>query len=315
MIDRRADRYRVSRTQSVAKFRSLAEPYLGRDEALHNLMLGILSTLDEVPNAYSDQRPYLAAVRDGGDVVGVCMMTPPHNAISSKVDEREALDALVTDLADATQGDPAGQADAHSPEGRAMDARIAVPGVIGAVPYAEQFAARWRAYTGRGMRRGMRQGIYQLQTVTPPTGTRGRARLATDDDRSLLLRWFEAFTKELSHGSVGESVTLEVDRRLRQESAGYYIWEVEHGRVSFAGFGGFTPKGARIGPVYTPVELRGRGYASAVTAHASQALLNAGRTFCFLYTDLANPTSNGIYRRIGYEMMGESEEWRVIDEI
>ena len=57
--------------------------------------------------------------------------------------------------------------------------------------------------------------------------------------------------------------------------------------------------------MYTPPELRGRGYATALTAELSQRLLDGrlfegGRRFCFLYTDLANPTSNAIYERIGY---------------
>ena len=74
------------------------------------------------------------------------------------------------------------------------------------------------------------------------------------------------------------------------------------------GFGGPTPNGIRIGPVYTPPELRGRGYASALTAQVSQLQLDRGRRFCFLYTDLANPTSNAIYMRIGYERVCDSRE-------
>jgi hypothetical protein len=61
------------------------------------------------------------------------------------------------------------------------------------------------------------------------------------------------------------------------------------------------PNGIRIGPVYTPPELRRRGYASAVTAATSQAELDKGRRFIFLFTDLANPTANKIYQAIGYE--------------
>jgi predicted GNAT family acetyltransferase len=64
----------------------------------------------------------------------------------------------------------------------------------------------------------------------------------------------------------------------------------------------------RIGPVYTPREHRGRGYGSAVTAAASGLVLDRGMRFCFLYTDLANPTSNGIYMRIGYEPVCDSRE-------
>ena len=60
--------------------------------------------------------------------------------------------------------------------------------------------------------------------------------------------------------------------------------------------------------MYTPPELRGRGYATALVAQLSSQLLAEGRRFCFLYTDLANPTSNAIYERIGYVRVCESAE-------
>jgi predicted GNAT family acetyltransferase len=62
--------------------------------------------------------------------------------------------------------------------------------------------------------------------------------------------------------------------------------------------------------VYTPPGRRGRGYATALVAALSAELLAAGRRFCFLYTDLANPTSNRIYQRIGYERVCDSAEIR-----
>jgi predicted GNAT family acetyltransferase len=66
----------------------------------------------------------------------------------------------------------------------------------------------------------------------------------------------------------------------------------------------------RIGPVYTPPEARNRGYASALVAAISQAQLDAGRRFCFLFTDLANPTANHIYQAIGYEPVRDVDMWR-----
>lgn len=78
------------------------------------------------------------------------------------------------------------------------------------------------------------------------------------------------------------------------------LWEHEKPR-SIAGAVAQTPHGVRIGYVYTPPEWRGRGYASACVAGLSQRVLDSGRRFCFLYTDLSNPTSNAIYQRIGYE--------------
>ena len=60
----------------------------------------------------------------------------------------------------------------------------------------------------------------------------------------------------------------------------------------------------RVGPVYTPPELRGRGYASALVATVSADVRAAGNRG-ILYTDLENPTSNSIYRNIGYRAVSE----------
>lgn len=77
-----------------------------------------------------------------------------------------------------------------------------------------------------------------------------------------------------------------------------------------AGAGGRTPNGIRISAVYTPPDLRCRGYASALTAAVSQDQLNRGRRFCFLFTDLANPTSNKIYQEIGYRPVCDYDLYR-----
>jgi hypothetical protein len=53
--------------------------------------------------------------------------------------------------------------------------------------------------------------------------------------------------------------------------------------------------------VYTPTGDRGKGYASNLAAWVSRAVMDEGRRFCFLYTNLANPTANKIYQAIGYE--------------
>ena len=84
------------------------------------------------------------------------------------------------------------------------------------------------------------------------------------------------------------------------------MWEVGGQVVSLSGFGGPTPNGIRIGPVYTPPEHRGRGYATTLVADLSRHQLTGGRRLCFLHTDLANLTSNAIYVRIGYRRVCDS---------
>jgi len=100
-----------------------------------------------------------------------------------------------------------------------------------------------------------------------------------------------------------------VDMRLTGEGTGLMLWDVGGEPVSMAGWGGPTPSGIRVGPVYTPPVRRRRGYGSAVTAALSAQQLAGGRQFCFLYTDLANPTSNRIYMDIGYEPVCDAVDY------
>jgi len=126
-------------------------------------------------------------------------------------------------------------------------------------------------------------------------------------ERDLLISWFEAFHEEV--GGIMGSAEEAVDLRLSGGSSGLRVWWNAE-PVSIAGFGGPTPNGIRIGPVYTPPHLRRRGYATACVAALTQDLLSAGRRFVFLFTDLENPTSNSIYQQIGYRPVCDVDQYR-----
>jgi hypothetical protein len=148
-----------------------------------------------------------------------------------------------------------------------------------------------------------------LTAVRPPRPVAGRSRIAAFEDRDLLLAWVEAFKQEALGAADPADVVADVDRWIARRGKAVHLWE-DGEIVSLCGVGGPTPNGIRIGPVYTPPGLRGRGYASALVAAVSQAELDAGRTFVFLFTDLANPTSNHIYQEIGYEPVRDFDDWR-----
>ena len=128
------------------------------------------------------------------------------------------------------------------------------------------------------------------------------------EDRPLLVEWVEAFAEEAVPDSPATASSDGRHTAEGQGTGGFLLWD-DDGIVSLAGWGGLTPNGVRIGPVYTPPEHRRRGYGSAVTAAASASQLADGRRFCFLYTDLANPTSNKIYMDIGYEPVCDSVDY------
>jgi predicted GNAT family acetyltransferase len=149
--------------------------------------------------------------------------------------------------------------------------------------------------------------LYRLEHVVP-TVAAGAPRAATHDDLGLLARWWRAFLDEVSHDPPASDDDVAASIRLRLDADGWGIalWEDGGEPVALAAFGNPTPNGARVGPVYTPPERRRNGYAGALVAHVSQELLDAGRRFVFLYADAANPTANGIYRRIGYEHVADA---------
>jgi GNAT superfamily N-acetyltransferase len=260
------------------------------DEARHNLAFGIVATARAHPELYPEVRGWVA--RSGRDVVGAAVRTPPHNVVLARPTDDRALKAL----ADAIDDDD-------------------IPGVVGAVPEIDPFATALAERHDAVLETRFEQGVYALHTVIPARETRGSMRPAVRADRALLLAWVGAFTTEVLHESVGgDAGRLErsVDARLAGGDAGFVLWEAGGRPVSLVGFGGPTPNGIRIGPVYTPPEHRGHGYASALTARVSAQLLAGGRRFCFLYTDLGNPTSNAIYVRIGYERVCDSRELALV---
>jgi len=274
----------VRRFDDVAECARVVEPFLLANEAAHCLQLGILSTLEQQPNAWGGEPPYLAAVEHDGEVALVVIRTPPHNVTLSLVGPDVSPDAALALVARdlrAVYGD-------------------ALPGVVGPAPLSGAFAAAWTHLTGRASAVTMRERIYRLDAVIPVSGVSGAPRVATRADRDLLARWIAAFVAE--SGPEPTDAEAWADRALASAPAlrGTYLWERDGEPVSLVGYSGPTPHGMRIGPVYTPPEHRGHGYASACTAAVSQMLLDGGRSFCFLFTDLANPTSNKIYQAIGY---------------
>jgi hypothetical protein len=270
---------RVVRFDDVTSFAARAEPWLLEREAEHNLLLGIVNQLRGGHHAYQSPT-YLAVMEDGGRVVGCAFRTPPFGVGLTRM-PLDAVSLLVNDV--------------H----RVYES---IPRTVGPPELAKAFSVQWADRTGCQWRSMMRQRIYALTRVHFPTKPPpGVLRLAVPGDIALVESWAESFVRDTHVGALGNE---QLAPQLIAEQA-LYIWDDGQPR-SMAAARGPTPNGIRIGFVYTPDEFRGRGYASACVAGVSQVQLDAGRTFCFLYTDLANPTSNSIYSKMGYEPVCDS---------
>ncbi|MDE2803985.1 MAG: GNAT family N-acetyltransferase [Gemmatimonadota bacterium] len=280
-------------------FLDRAEPWLLQREAENNLPLGVAASLVGTRPAESSDRAsssgpaaasthsvavhpppfYFATIELGNDIVGCAFRTPPYKLGLTDM-PLEAIPPLAGDVADIYEE---------------------IPAVLGPVTVARAFGDAWNRLRGVRVTPGTRQRIHILERVMAPARmAAGKARLAAPADVELVTEWLDSFERETGLGHPGDPLARA--RRLCGGDGGnrlLALWE-DGAPVSMAGFPAHTRHGVRIGYVYTPDEHRRRGYATALVARLSSHALDLGFGHCVLYTDLANPTSNKIYREIGY---------------
>jgi GNAT superfamily N-acetyltransferase len=251
-----------------------AGDFLGARPVVHNLIF----TLLHARVAHPEPGRYWV-VEDGGEVVGVVFQSPlVFHATVTPLPEH-VVPEVVTACA-------AAGAD--------------LPGVTGEAGTAARFAGAWTEHHSSAARPVEGQRIYEVDRLVPPAGVTGRLRPAEPTDRDLLVAWIQAFEADIGH-SLGVDPTEAVDRRL--PSGHFWLWD-DDGSVSLCARTEAVCGVARIQAVYTPPDRRRRGYAAACVAALSARVLGDGDR-CILYTDLGNPTSNGVYRRIGYRAVVE----------
>lgn len=272
------------RVASPEEFRERAGPLLAADEARHTVMLGVLEALVRTPGRYAES--WLWVYERDGVAEAAALRTPPYHAVVARPRSAEALERLV----DVVVRD--------CPD---------LPGLNGARPEADEFAAAWVRRAGGRARERMRLRLHRLETLEQVREAPGDLRDAEAGDRDLLLEWMQAFAAETGIQGGSEELAAGIDARLGAPM-GALLWEDDGRVVSFAGSSNSSPGVARIGPVYTPPDLRGRGYATTLVWRLTGALLDAGVHTVVLFTDQANPTSNSIYRRIGYRPVCEAVE-------
>ncbi|MBD2499697.1 GNAT family N-acetyltransferase [Anabaena azotica] len=273
----------VHRFTDANQFYQRVKDYLLHQEALHNLLLGMCNELMQ-NSGNSEELPYLATVEQEDNIVVVAMKKPSGNLVLSPTHDIIAIDLLTEDL---------------------YLSFPSLPGVIAPTSESDKFVLAWHLLTNQAYKLKLALRAFQLEKVQQIPSTTGYLRQAVPEDKELLVSWGQAFALE----ALGETMLdaeLWAERILRKRKA--YLWQDEVA-VSIACGGKSTPNGARINTVYTPPEYRRRGYASASVAALSQSLLNQGNQFCFLFTDLANPTSNHIYQDIGYQPVGDWHQY------
>jgi ribosomal protein S18 acetylase RimI-like enzyme len=257
------------RTHDVEQYLAAAGDLLFADPARHTVAL----TVCENARARADGTVFAWWQEPSGEVTGAVSHTPPYPVVLAAVPEH-AIRPLVDEL---------------SPT--AVNGRASLALQVAAVAALAQGTAAVLRHAER---------LFRLDGLVPPQ-VPGSARVAVDADLALLTGWYEAFVAET--GVVADDVAESVRDKLSY--GGFVLWEADGRPVATSGLSRVAFGSGRIGPVYTPPEHRGHGYGGAVTAAASQRLLERGAWEVVLFTDLTNETTNALYRRLGYVPVGD----------
>ncbi len=266
---------------------SLSGSYLEQNESENNLPIGLAYRLAEDPYYYTSELPLLLSILEQGRVVGVVVMTPPKRIVLGRIDTdiQTAIVPLVRHL-------------------RRIDVQI--PGVVGPAAAAQAFAECWvEDMPGVSANISRRMRVFEARSVVDLPLSPGKMRFARMDDRSLMAQWIVAFSETIGEPVNFEDARSSVEKRIKNQEL--HIWDHD-GPVSIAGVSRPMRNGTTIGPVYTPPEHRGKGYATSCVLLLTKKLLSDRYSFCSLYTDLSNPTSNSIYTKIGYVPIGDALE-------
>jgi predicted GNAT family acetyltransferase len=268
----------VVRHSDLDAFLDAATPMAARGEASASFFTGAAHTLKRTPPRSSD-RIYLATCH-GDEGLGVAIQRDDGPVLIGESDIAAAR-AFADDLA------------RDWPE---------LQGVMGASSGCEAFARRWFDLTGRAHRLRVRLRQHALTTVNDVPTASGKPRVAAAGDTDWLIEMHVAFIAEVGIPDPPERVREFMP--LRVARGDFWIWD-DGKRVAYAGYNDAAPDFARIAPVYTVPGARGCGYATALVAELARELLARGKRKLFLTTDIANPTSNAIYARIGFRAQND----------
>ena len=269
------------------EFLTVTEALFQADEARYGLIYGIAQATAANPHYYGPEDPWFCTVGDERGVTTAAWRTRPFGPGAAWLggDVAATMPALLAAVRGAWEE---------------------IPSFNGHREIADPFAAAWCAGAGARITGTTAMTIYRVDTVNEVRPVPGALRPATEADKERIRQWSVAFNLDCWGEDGVNRPLLDADAALA--SGRLYFWENE-GPVCMVGKTRPTEKGMTIGPVYTPPEERGKGYATATTAAVCREILAEGKAFCTLYADRDNPASNAAYLKVGFRIIGDSAEY------
>ena len=279
----------------IDEFYYVAYPFLLEHEAENNLPLAILISLKKNIEIYGEEKPLLFSLTDAKIVKLIALRTPPHDLIISYTDDLSTIEVLTEELIKRSE---------------------VLPGMLSFKEAADNFAKQWCEKNSLNCNLFRKERIYKLVKVSEETLGHRKFSVAPKAHQELVFQWVGEMMKEALINTTDDDIQrmIEILREEfdRDKSSMYLLFE-NNEPVSMAREAFKTPNGVFVNFVYTPIPLRRRGYATECVANLSKHLLGAGHRYCFLFTDLSNPTSNSIYQTIGYQPIIDENHYKFVE--
>ena len=281
--------------ENVDEFYNVAYPFLLKHEAENNLPLAILISLKKNKNNYKEEIPLLFSLKDTKELVLIALRTPPHDLVIAYTDNLESISVLVEELYERNEN---------------------FPGVLSFKEAADTFANLWCEKKSVKYNLFRKERIYNLEQVSEDTLGARYFSIASKTHQKLVLQWVGEMMKEalvdVTEDYI-EQTKKTFTKEFKENKSSFYLLFDNNEPVSMVRKAGKTPNGNFVNFVYTPPSLRRNGYATECVAKLSKLLLEEGNKYCFLFTDLSNPTSNSIYQKIGYRPVIDENHYKFLE--
>jgi predicted GNAT family acetyltransferase len=278
----------------INQFYKLAFPFLMEREIENSLFIYILNRLKENIKRYGEEFPRLSLIFDNNTIVVLAMRTPPNDLLLSFSNNLDYIETLVEEYTYTTEN---------------------LPGVLGFKAAADKFTKLWSENNNLTFRLLRNERLYILRKVSKDTLGSNPLLVVTNRYDSLVLKWARnMITEALEETSKDElsRALKNIHEEIMAGTSQIYLLFNKGEPVSMARKAGKIPNGNAINLVYTPPSLRRKGYATECVAKLSQLILDEGMKYCFLFTDLSNPTSNNIYQKIGYRPIDDLTHYKFL---
>lgn len=257
-------------------------PHLKKEEAKNSLCLGLSYRFRNSPQ----DCVYQSAIFENGKFVGALVLSKyrtNYNLLPASVANEKVCRLLYEEF---------------------IKSNHPVTGIVGEKSIALVFKDIFES-TGKQIKVNMEQGIYSCDRVKMPMiKSNVTFRVAQLSEAQKIGEWINEFHNEaVPHDPPVNGVEL-AEAKIGAEMI--FVIEENEKLVSMAAWSRDIETSCSVNLVYTPKHLRKRGFGSLVTAHLTQYLLDSGKKETNLYTDMSNPTSNKIYKSIGYEFVCDS---------